>query len=162
MALSLGTMLFQLLLFLVLFLFLKKVAFGPVMKVMNERQQHIENQISSAENSRKEAEELVNKHRQELEAVKREAAGMMENARRVGEKQAVDIIATANQEAKRIKDEALADITREKELALAELHDQVGALSVILAGKIISKEMDSNNYKDLFNEAVKEMGERVC
>lgn len=157
-----GTMLFQLVMFLVLFLFLKRVAFGPLMKTMNERQQYIENQIAAAERNRQEAEELVKKHRDELEAVKREAADLMDNARRIGEKQAVDIIEAAEAEAKRVKDQAVADINREKELALAELRDQVGQLSVMLAGKVIAKELDAAKHKDLFDEAVKEMGEQVC
>jgi F-type H+-transporting ATPase subunit b len=86
----------------------------------------------------------------------------MENARRAGEKQAADIVAAAEAEAKRMKDEAVADIHREKEAAIAELRDQVAELSVLLAGKIIAKEVDASKHKALFDEAVKEMGERVC
>lgn len=160
--LQIGTMLFQLIIFLLLFWFLKRVAFGPIMRIMNERQQYIENQISTAEQNRQEAEKLAQEHREAMEAAKKEAHAMMENARRNGEKQAADIIAAAEAEAKRIQAEAAAEINREKERALAELREQVGELSVLLAKKIITKEIDANKHKALFEEAVKEMEARVC
>lgn len=159
---NLGNTLFQLVVFVLLFLFLKKVAIGPLMQKMNERQQYIENQISAAEQNRQEAEKLTKQHQEAIQAAKKEAADLIENARRSGEKQAADILASAEAEAKRVKDEAVADINREKEQAIAELREQVAELSVLLAGKIISKELDASKHKALFDEAVKEMGERVC
>lgn len=158
----LGNAIFQLIVFGLLFLFLKRVAFGPLMAKMNERQQYIENQISAAEQNREEAEKLARQHQEAIQSAKKEAAELMENARRTGEKQAADIIAAAEAEAKRIKEEAVADINREKELAIAELRGQVAELSVLLAGKIIGKEVDAAKHKALFDEAIKEMGERVC
>jgi F-type H+-transporting ATPase subunit b len=158
----LGSSIVQLLIFLLLFLFLKKYAFGPLMKTMNERQQYIENQITAAEQNRQEAEKLSKQHQEAIQAAKKEAAELIENARRTGEKQAADILAAAEAEAKRIKEEAVADINREKEQAIAELREQVAELSVSLAGKIIAKEIDAAKHKALFDEAVKEMGERVC
>lgn len=158
---ELGTMLVQLGVFLILFLLLRKYAFGPLMRVMNERAQYIENQVTSAEKARQDAEKLAEEHRASIAKAKQEASEMIENARRTGEKQAADIIAAAEAEAKRVKEEALADITREKEQAIAELRNQVGELSVLLAGKIIDKELNAEGHKALFEEAVKEMGVRV-
>jgi F-type H+-transporting ATPase subunit b len=86
---------------------------------------------------------------------------MMENARRSGEKQAADIVAAAEEEARRIREEAVATINREKDQAIAELREQVGNMSVLLAGKIIAKELNAESHKALFEEAVKEMGVRV-
>lgn len=161
MELQLGTMLVQLGVFVVLFLLLKKFAFGPLMRVMNERAQYIENQINTAEKNREEADRLASEHRASIEKAKQDAHELMENARRTGEKQAADIIAAAETEARRLKEEAVADINREKEQAIAELREQVGNLSVLLAGKIVSKELNAEGHKALFEEAVKEMGVRV-
>jgi F-type H+-transporting ATPase subunit b len=160
--LQFGTMLLQLIIFLLLFWFLKRVAFGPIMRVMKERQEYIENQIATAEQTRQEAERLAREHREALEAAKKEARDLLENARRNGEKQAAEIIAAAEAEAKRIQAEATAEINREKERALAELREQVGELSVLLAKKLIAKEIDQSKHKALFDEAVKEMEARVC
>ena len=154
-------MIIQLLVFLVLFLLLRKYAFGPLMRVMNERANYIENQITTAEKNREEATRLADEHRSNVANAKKEASELLENARRNGEKQAADIIAAADAEARRLKEEAAAEINREKEKAIAELREQVGALTVALAGKIISKELDAEAHKALFEEAVKEMGVRV-
>ncbi|MGB8956110.1 MAG: F0F1 ATP synthase subunit B [Tumebacillaceae bacterium] len=161
MTLQLGSMIIQLLVFLVLFLLLRKYAFGPLMRVMNERANYIENQITTAEKNREEATRLADEHRSNVANAKKEASELLENARRNGEKQAADIIAAADAEARRLKEEAAAEINREKEKAIAELREQVGALSVALAGKIISKELNAEAHKALFEEAVKEMGVRV-
>jgi F-type H+-transporting ATPase subunit b len=156
-----GNMIIQLVVFLILFLLLRKFAFGPLMRVMNERSQYIENQITTAEKNREEAERLAKEHATSIQNAKKEASEMLENARRTGEKQAADIVAAAEAEARRLKEEAVAEINREKEQAVAELREQVGTLSVLLAGKIIEKELDANAHKALFEEAVKEMGVRV-
>ena len=161
MTLQFGSMLIQLVVFLILFLLLRKYAFGPLMRVMNERANYIENQITAAEKNREEANRLAEEHRSNVANAKKEAAELLENARRNGEKQAADIIAAADAEARRLKEEAAAEINREKEKAIAELREQVGALSVALAGKIISKELNAEAHKALFEEAVKEMGVRV-
>ena len=161
MTLQIGTMLVQLITFFVLFLLLRKFAFGPLMKVMSDRAQYIENQITTAENSRAEVERMAEEHRTAIANAKKEAAEMLENARRSGDKQAADIVATAEAEARRLREEATAEIQREKELALAEVREQVSALSVLLAGKIIHQELNAEGHKALFEEAVKEMGVRA-
>jgi F-type H+-transporting ATPase subunit b len=158
---ELGTAIFQLVVFLILFLILKKVAFGPLFGVMNKRADIIAQQFNEAEKHRAEAAKLAEEHRANVANAKKDAHELIENARRAGEKQAADILAAAEAEARRLKDEALADINREKELAIAELRDQVGSLSVLLAGKIIAQELNAESHKALFEEAVKEMGVRV-
>lgn len=158
---ELGTMLFQLVAFVILFLLLRKFAFGPLMRMMNERAQYIENQITTAEKGREEVERLAEENRVALANAKKDAHEMLENARRSGEKQAADIVAAAEEEARRVREEAVEAINREKEAAIAELREQVGNLSVLLAGKIIAQELNAESHKALFEEAVKEMGVRV-
>lgn len=161
MHIELGTAIFQLVVFLILFLILRKYAFGPLMSVMEKRAQYIEEQISSADNNRAEIERLAEEHRSALQNAKKDAHDILENARRTSEKQAADMKVAAEEEVRRIREEATAEIQREKEAAIAELKEQVGTLSVLLAGKIITKELDAASHKALFDEAVKEMGVRV-
>ncbi|MGZ4111792.1 MAG: F0F1 ATP synthase subunit B [Tumebacillaceae bacterium] len=161
MQIEIGTVIFQLVAFLILFLILKKYAFGPLMRVMSERANYIENQITTAEKNREEVERLAEEHRTAIHAAKKDAQELIENARRSGEKQAADIVAAAEAEARRLKEDATAAINQEKEQAIAELKEQVGNLSVLLAGKIVAQELNAESHKALFEEAVKEMGVRV-
>jgi F-type H+-transporting ATPase subunit b len=161
-SLDFGTMLAQLVVFLLLLWFLKKYAFGPLIKMMRERQEYIENQINVAEQNRAEAEKLMMEHRQAIEAAKREAHELMENGRKTGERQAQEILKAAEEEARRIKEEALLEISREKEKALEELKGQIGLLTVLLAEKVVAKEIDPARHQALIDVAVKELGDRVC
>ncbi|NTX59019.1 ATP synthase F0 subunit B, partial [Myxococcus sp. CA039A] len=73
-------------------------------------------------------------------------------------KQAEDIIRQAKEEAARIKEEALRDIETEKNLAVAALRSQVSAMSVMIASKIIEKQIDEKSQEQLVEHYLKEVG----
>lgn len=154
-----GTALYQLVVFIVLFLLLRKYAFGPLMGVMEARQRKISSDIAAAEKNREEALKLIEEQKNELKAARQDAAKIMENARLTAEKQAEDIVAKAKAEAEQFKKNAQMDINREKEQAMSALREQVGALSVMLATKIIEKELDNNQQEKLVSDFLKEVGE---
>ncbi len=69
------------------------------------------------------------------------------------------MIVAARKESERLKEQAVADISRERDQALASLRDQVVTLSVMLASKIIEKELDASAQTKLVDEYLKEVGE---
>lgn len=156
-----GTMIAQLFAFLVLFFLLSKFAFKPLVKVIQERQDFIEKQIRTAEDQRAEAEKLQAEHRQEMVKAREEALEIVERARKQSEKQASDILAAAKTETDRMKESAKQEIVKEKELALAELRDQIGSLSVLIASKIIEKDMNEAEHNALIDKYLKEVGKGV-
>lgn len=156
-----GTMFAQLFAFLVLFFLLSKFAFKPLVKVIQERQDYIEKQIRTAEDQRAEAEKLQAEHRQEMVKAREEALEIVERARKQSEKQASDILAAAKTETDRMKEAAKQEIVKEKELALAELRDQIGSLSVLIASKIIEKDMNEAEHNALIDKYLKEVGKGV-
>lgn len=154
-----GTALYQLVVFIVLFLLLRKYALGPLVGVMEARQRKIQSDIAAAEKNRDEALKLIEEQKAELKAARQDAAKIMENARLTAEKQAEDIVSKAKEEAEQFKKNAQMDINREKEQAMSALREQVGALSVMLATKIIEKELDNNQQEKLVSDFLKEVGE---
>ncbi|RKQ34401.1 F0F1 ATP synthase subunit B [Oceanobacillus halophilus] len=152
-------MLTQLFFFIVLLTLIKKFAWGPVMNMMQKREEYVANEIESAEQSRKEAESAAKKAQAELNQVKQEAQKMFEDAKNAGAKQEQDIIDTARKEAERIKQQAQAEIQNEKEQALQALQDQVASLSVLIASKVIEKEINEQDQEKLINDYLKEVGE---
>ena len=119
---------------------------------------YIEKQIKNAEDQRAEAEKLQAEHRQEMVKAREEALEIVERARKQSEKQATDILAAAKAEADRMKESAKGEIIKEKELALAELRDQIGSLSVLIASKIIEKDMNEAEHNALIEKHLKEVG----
>jgi len=156
--LHIGNMIIMIIFFIALLAILKKVAWGPLMNVMEERENFVANEIDLAEKNRKEAEEANEKANAQLNETKEEAQKMIADAKAAGEKQQADIIESARQEAARIKTTATEDIQNEKEKAMQELQDQVASLSVLVASKVIEKEIDLEDQEALINDYIKEVG----
>lgn len=156
-----GTTLYQLVVFIVLLLLLKRYALGPLLNVMQTRQDKIENDLAEAEKNRQEAEQFLTQQREELEKARREAQDIIERAKSTADKQAQHLLNQAREEAERQQEEARKEIQREKEQALSAVRDQVGALSVMLASKIIEKELDEEAQKTLVDDYLKEVGEHL-
>ncbi|WP_368653342.1 F0F1 ATP synthase subunit B [Ornithinibacillus sp. 4-3] len=157
--LHVGDMLVQLFFFIVLLLLIKKFAWGPVMAMMEKREKHVADEIDAAEKSRAEAEKAAKEANERLTQTKQEAMKIIEDARGAGMKQERDIIEAARAEADRIKVAAQADIQNEKEKALQALQDKVASLSVLIASKVIEKELSEADQESLINEYIKEVGE---
>ncbi|SET65928.1 ATP synthase F0 subcomplex B subunit [Oceanobacillus limi] len=154
-----GDMLTQLFFFIVLLLLVGKFAWGPVMNMMQKREEYVASEIESAEKSRAEAEKAANEAAEQLKQTKQEAQKIIEDAKNAGVKQEKDIIESARQEANRIKEAAQEEIQNEKEKALQALQDQVGSLSVLIASKVIEKEISAQDQEQLINDYIKEVGE---
>lgn len=154
-----GTMLFQVVAILILMFLLKRYALGPVMKVMNERSEHIEQQITTAEQHRAEAEKLVAEQKEALSQARQEAKDLLERARAQKEREAEEIIRDARERAERMISEAKSEIVSEKEQAIQELRDEVGTLSVMLASKMIEKEIKAKDQSALVKKYLNQVGE---
>ncbi|WP_461176817.1 F0F1 ATP synthase subunit B [Virgibacillus ainsalahensis] len=158
---QLGDMLVQLVFFLLLLFLVGKFAWGPVVNMMQKREDYVAGEIEAAEKSRAEAEKASNEAVEQLKQTKQEAQKIIEDAKNAGVRQEQDIIESARTEASRIKEAAQADIQNEKEQALQALQDKVSSLSVLIAGKVIEKEISAQDQEKLINEYIKEVGEEI-
>lgn len=154
-----GTAIYQLVAFVALLYFVSKFALKPLMNVMETREQKVNEQIDFAEQKSKEAENFVAEQRKELEKARLEAQKIIEQAKKLSEQQSQDIIEQARENAERVKDSALAEIQREKEQAVTALREQVASLSVLIAQKVIEKELDAKEQEKLVTEYLKEVSE---
>ncbi|MNP14876.1 ATP synthase subunit b [compost metagenome] len=146
--------------FAILYFLLNKYAFGPLFNVMEQRRELIQNQIQSAEENRKQSETLLAGQQQAIQKAKKDAYQIIEQARTSSNRQSEQMIEAAKEEATRIKQDALRDIESEKNKAVAALKGQVGAMSVMIASKIIEKQIDEKSQQDLVEQYLKEVGDR--
>lgn len=154
-----GDIIYQLVMFIVLLALLKKFAWGPLMGIMKQREEHVANEIEAAEASRKEALQYLEEQREIVKQSRTEAAQLIENAKKQGEAQREDIINQARAEAERVKESAKREIVQEKEKAVAALREQVASLSIMIASKVIEKELSVADQEKLINEYIQEVGE---
>lgn len=154
-----GDIIFQLLMFIILLALLKKFAWGPLMGIMQQREEHIASEIEAAEKSRVEANQLLEQTRAEVKTARLEAQATIENAKKLGEEQKTEIIAAARAESERLKESAKLEIAQERDNAMNSLREQVASLSVMIASKVIEKELSAADQEQLINDYIKEAGE---
>lgn len=152
-------MVVMLIFFILLMYLVSKFAWGPVMNMMQKREEYVAGEIEAAEKSRAEAEKASKEAVEQLRQTRQEAQQIIEDAKNAGMKQEQDIVASARKEADRIKLAAQEEIQNEKEKAIQALQDQVASLSVLIASKVIEKEISAQDQDKLIEEYIKQVGE---
>ena len=145
--------------FLLLIFLVKKYAWGNIISVLDERAEKIAADIDGAEQARQKAEILAQKREDELAGSRSEAKTIIENAKETAEKSKSDILAEAKLEAGRLKEKANQEIAQNKAEALQSVKGEVADLTVSLAGKIISQNLDSHAHKELIDQYIDQLGE---
>jgi len=159
MGLALGDMIVQLVAFLILIALVTKFAWRPLMNVMENRENHIANEIDQAENNRKESERLLKEAQDELKNTRQSASKIIEDAKLTAQNQQDSILEEARQEALRLKENARTEIEQEIDKAVKQLQDQVATLSVQIASKVIEKELSADEQDELIKEYLNKVGE---
>ncbi len=156
-----GTILFQLIVVIILILIVGKMGMRPMLDVMRKRQDHIENEITTAEANRQEAAQLLEQQKAELNNVRQEAQEIIERAKKQSEGEAQEIISLSKERADRLIEDARAEISLERDKAVAALRDEVAHLSVLLATKVLEKEVDAKSHEKEINQFLQQVGDRL-
>ncbi|MDR5591399.1 F0F1 ATP synthase subunit B [Christiangramia sp. SM2212] len=142
---EIGLFFWQTIVFLVLLFLMAKFAWKPILNSVRNREQSINDALASAENARKEMQNLKSDNEQLMKEARAERDAILKEARELKEK----VITDASEEAKVKADKIVADAKRsielEKQSAMAELKNQVAELSVEIAEKIVRKELSDKN-----------------
>ncbi|AIW41999.1 F0F1 ATP synthase subunit B [Paenibacillus sp. SEL3] len=159
MSLNWTSIVFTIIAFLILYWLLTRYAFGPLFSVMEKRRQLVLQQMNEAAQTREQAAAYVEEQKQALQQARKEAYDIIEQSKQTGNKQAEQIIVQAKDEAVRLKDEAVREITSERNKAVAELRSEVGKASVQIASKLIQKEIKEDQVQgELVDQYLKEVG----
>ena len=145
--------------FLLLIFLVKKFAWGNITSILDARAEKITNDIDEAEVARKKAEELAAKREEELAGSRQEATTILETAKETAEKNKAHILSEANQEALRLKEKAQLEISQNKEEAMNSIKGDVADLTVNLAGKLLSQQLDSEGHRQLIDRYLNELGD---
>lgn len=144
--------------FLVLFFGLRRLLYEPVSKFLDERQDNIEKNIKDSHKLREDALQLKNQYEAKIQEAKNESQTIIENGRKRGQEIQEDIILEAKGEAKNIIERARREIEIEKEKALMEVQNQTGEMAVLIASKILDKNLDMAGQEDLIAKFIDEVG----
>ena len=128
--------------FALLFFFLRKFAFPMFEKAFAARTEAIQGGIEKAERAQREAEEALQSYTKQLADARGEAQSIREEARVQGAAILEEMRAKAQEEAARITAAAHASIEAERQQAITSLRNEVGALAVELASKIVGEALE--------------------
>ena len=145
--------------FILLLVLIKKFAWSNITGIFEERAEKIATDIDSAEQARQKAEALAQKREDELAGSRKEAKTIIENAKETAEQSKASILADAKLEAGRLKEKANQEIAQNKVEALQSVKGEVADLTISLAGKIISQNLDSHAHKELIDQYIDQLGE---
>lgn len=154
----LSTILFVTVSFLVLLLALKKFAWGPVVDMMQAREDKIASDIDNAEKSKIDADKLNKQREMELKQSRTEAQGIIAQAKETAENNAHAILLDAQEHATRIKKQAQEDLRIERERMIDEAKKEVADLSVEIASKILKKELSASTHQELIQSSIEKLG----
>ena len=145
--------------FILLLVLVKKYAWSNLASIFEQRAEKIAADIDGAEQARQKAEVLAQKREDELAGSRKEAKTIIENAKETAEKSKASILADAKLEAGRLKEKANQEIAQNKAEALQSVKGDVADLTISLAGKIISQNLDSQAHKELIDQYIDQLGE---
>lgn len=157
--LNIGDILATLVIFILLMMLLKKFAWGPLMGIMQQREDLIKSEIETAENSRLESQKMLDEQRSLLKDARTQAQEIVENAKKQGDVSREEIITTARAESGRMKDAAVQEIANERDKAISAVREEVVALSLLAATKVLEKEISEEDNRQLINETIAKAGE---
>ncbi len=143
-----GLVVWTVITFLILLFILRKFAWKPILNSVSDREQGILDALASADNARKEMENLKADNERILNEARAERETMLKEARDIKNKMIADAKDEAQAQAASIITQAQAAIESEKKAAMAELKNQVANLSVEIAEKVVRAEL-SNKDKQL-------------
>ena len=141
-----GTIFWMLIIFGIVLFIPKKFAWGPILKALKDREKSISDALNTAEKARKEVAGLKASNDQIIAEAKREKEIILKEARLIKDKIVADAKIQANAETQKSIEYARQQIDAEKTAAISEIKKQVAELSVMIAEKVIRKQLE--NSKD--------------
>lgn len=158
-SIDIGTILFTLANTLILFFGLRHFLFKPVNNILAQRQAAVDQSIRDAEEAKANAEAAAAEYHEKLTAAKEEAQTMLRNATRKAQQREEEIIAGAKAEAAGIMQQNQAELEREKRSAERALRSEVSGLALMVAEKVVEREIKPEDHARLIDEFISSVGD---
>jgi F-type H+-transporting ATPase subunit b len=133
--------------------------YKPILNALQQRQEKIRESLAQADAMRQEAKSTEQRFEQELQKARREGQEIIARAQEMAEKVRQETLEQARQEAQQILDKAREEIEYDRKQAMAELQQQVAALSLLVSQKVIGEALDEATHHRLVSEFIAEAGE---
>jgi F-type H+-transporting ATPase subunit b len=154
---SVGLMIWTLLAFGISYYILRKAAFPRIAAALDKRRLAIEESIEHAEQTRQEADELLDEYRARLREAREQAEDIVARARRASESLQEESKVAAKPQREELLEATRRDIEAETRRALDEIRKEVAVLTIEATEKVTRKALDDDDHRRLIEEALEEV-----
>ena len=152
-----GLMIWTLVCFAITFFVLRKFAFGPIQKTIDERRERIRTSVEEAEHARAEARKLLEEHKALIAQSKNEAGEILAEARKVADSQRDRAREEIEVDRQRRLEETRKQIEAETARALEQIRSEVAELTLAATSKVAGKVLDKDDHRRLIEDAIGEL-----
>jgi F-type H+-transporting ATPase subunit b len=152
-----GLMIWTIVCFLISLFVLKRYAFGPIQKLIDERRERIRRALDEADEARDEARTLLEEHRKLIGQARGEAEEILSEARQVAKGMQERVKEETEADRQRRLEETKRQIEAETRRALEAIRSEVAELSLVAAEKVTRKSLDDKDQRRLIDEAIGEL-----
>ena len=155
---SIGLFFWQTIIFVILIFLLKKFAWSPILKAVNDREQGIKDALDSAEAAKKEMQSLQADNEKIMKEARAERDSLLKEARDLKNSMISQAKDEAKSEAQKIIESANEAILNEKNAAVSEIKKQVASLSIEIAEKLLKEKLsDDSKQMKIVEDLIKDV-----
>jgi F-type H+-transporting ATPase subunit b len=140
--------------FIILLLILKRTAWKPMLDALKQREDSIRTALEKSEQAKLEAEKILEENKKNLIAAEEQAKRIINEGREFSNKLKAEIIENANEDARKLLNQAKSEIERKKDEALDELRKLVADLAIQATEKLIDEKLDDKKHRDLIDKFI--------
>lgn len=159
MSVNIHDMIWAIINFIILVAILNKFLYKPILGVLDARKQDIKNKLDEAANARNEAIQVKEEYTKEMQNARQEAQEIISKATKLAEESKSGILQEARVESEKVLKKAQEEIRLEKEKAKAELRNEVAALAVMAAGRVLERTIQREDHEQMIRQFVQEVGD---
>jgi F-type H+-transporting ATPase subunit b len=150
----------QIITFLILLFLMKRFAWRPILKVLDERRSRIASELKAIDNAKADAEKIKVDYEARLASIEMEAKSKIQAAIDEGKKVGEELRQSAREESELIFAKAQESIKAEVARAEEELKDKIVNLTVDVAAKVIQERLTVEDDKKIVETFISEMGKK--
>jgi len=146
------------LVFLVLFLVLRRYAWKPILSQLHRREQTVADSLWQAEQREKQSQEALAAVQARLDRIEEEARQILARTRQEGLDAKEQVLAEAREEAHKLSDEQRREIERAKQDALHELYKTTADLAAEMAGQVLLRRLSPEDQRRILGGSLEDIG----
>nr|WP_297883452.1 F0F1 ATP synthase subunit B [uncultured Blautia sp.] len=144
---------------LILYVLMKKFLFSPIIRVMDQRQQMLDQQFEEAQKTENMANELQKKYEDALKSAREESLRIVEQAKLEAKSQAENTAREAREQADQMVLKARAEIQTEQENAMRQMQGEIGKLAMEAADKILGSKAGAQTDSSIYDQFIEKAGD---